>query len=217
MHHDEDIFEDHYPTTVMERQYRGVDELNDELFELIKSLETRYANTDENAVKSGLIATQGGYQTSINMNIFQLKQLSIRRFKEELVMPAVRSYVEKVFGEYSKELNPWPRGWATLLHEGDWQKPHMHPVQKNITSAVYYVKLPENMPEPQGCIEFMNPNPISVNHGFSMTRRLVPAEGKLILFPPWHIHFVHPFRGRGDRAIISFDVLAQPPGPQLVL
>lgn len=217
MKHDEDVFEDHYPTTVMERRHHGVEQLNGELFALIKELERRYSNTEENAVKTGLVATQGGYQTSTKMNIFQLKQPGVETFRDDVVMPAVRRYLEKVFGEHVNELNPWPRGWATLLHSGDWQKPHMHPVEKNVASAVYYVKLPDHMPEPQGCIEFLNPHPLSVHHGFSLTRLLQPEEGKLIIFPPYHIHYVHPFQGEGDRAIISFDVLAQPPGPQFVI
>lgn len=216
MQHDDDTFEDQFPTTVMERRYRDVDGLNNDLFRLIHDMEQRYAGSEENAVRSGLIATQGGYQTSTRTNIFQLQHPAIERFGRELVMPAVKSYLERVFGEEARQLNPWPRGWATVLHEGDWQKPHMHPVEKNVASAVYYVKLPADMPPPQGCIEFMNPHPLSANHGFPMTRLLHPAEGKLIMFPPYHIHFVHPFRGKGDRAIISFDVLAQPPGPQLV-
>lgn len=217
MEHGKDVFEDHYPTTVMERQYEGVGAMNRDLFALIKELERRYTHSEDNAVKTGLVATQGGYQTSVNMNIFDLKQPAVRQFRDEVVMPAVRTYLERVFGEHVGELNPWPRGWATILHQGDWQKPHMHPVEKNVASAVYYVHLPEDMPHPQGCIEFLNPHPLSVHHGFSLTRLLTPAEGKIILFPPYHIHYVHPFQGEGDRAIISFDVLAQPPGPQFVV
>lgn len=213
MNHDDD-FEDHYPTTVLQRQHHGVEELNAGLLELIEELERRHGDTDENAVKSGLVATVGGYQTSVNMNFLGLKDPVVRAFRETVVMPAARSYLEKVFGDHVGQLNPWPRGWATLLRSGDWQKPHMHPVPKNVASAVYYVKLPAGMQAPEGSIEFINPHPLSVHHGFSMTRRLDPVEGKLIMFPPYHFHFVHPFRGEGERAIISFDVLAQPPGPQ---
>lgn len=215
MKHD-DEFEDHYPTTVLQRQHHGVAELNAELYALIGELELRYGQTDENAVKSGLVATVGGYQTSVNMNFFDLKHPAVKAFRERLVMPTARSYLDRVFGEHAAQLDPWPRGWATLLRQGDWQKPHMHPVPKNVASAVYYVKLPNGMRAPEGSIEFINPHPLSVHHGFSMTRRLDPVEGKLIIFPPYHVHFVHPFRGEGERAIISFDVLAQPPGPKLV-
>ena len=44
----------------------------------------------------------------------------------------------------------------------------------------------------------------------------LPREGRMILFPPWYVHYVHPFRGGGERAIIAFDILAQKPGPNFV-
>ena len=33
--------------------------------------------------------------------------------------------------------------------------------------------------------------------------------GDLILFPPYYIHYVYPFRGEGERCIVAFDVLIQ--------
>ena len=56
-----------------------------------------------------------------------------------------------------------------------------------------------------------NPHPISTMHGDSSSRRHQPAEGQLILFPPYYMHFVHPFKGDGERAVIGFDVRLQPP------
>jgi hypothetical protein len=43
----------------------------------------------------------------------------------------------------------------------------------------------------------------------SLTRRLQPQAGDLILFPPYYIHYVYPFRGTGERVIVAFDVLLQ--------
>lgn len=203
----------HYPTTVMQRQFDEVGELNSKLYGLLRTLRERYADTSQNAASSGMVSTQGGYQTSGSMNLFLLKHEAIARFRDELVLPAARDYLAHVFGEEARKFNPWPDGWANLLQDGDWQRPHFHPTHKNVVCGVYYVHLPGNKPEPQGNIEFFNPIPGSVNHGFPSTRRLLPAEGKLILFPPWYVHYVYPFRGEGERAIIAFDVLAQhPPG-----
>ncbi len=210
MHFSQEV-EVHYPTTVLERQFEQVRESNRALFALVKSLAERYEHTGENAVASGQIATQGGYQTAGSINLFLLKDEVIRSFRDDLVMPAVRDYLDTVFGDESRHLNPWPDGWANLLRQGDWQRPHFHPTQRNVVCGVYYVAIPDDLPAPQGHIEFFNPIPVSVNHGFPSTRRLVPAEGKLILFPPWYVHYVHPFRGSGERCIIAFDVFAQRP------
>ncbi len=211
-----DDIEHHFPTLVMQRQHQDCDQLNQALFELIGELAQKFANSPENAVLGGQISTQGGYQTSTRMNLFTVDHPALRQFVDELLMPACRHYVETVFKGESEQLAPWPVGWANLLARGDWQGPHWHPTDKNIASGVYYVHLPEQMPSPEGHIEFINPMPQSVNHGFPSTRRLTPQAGKLLLFPPWYAHYVHPLRGEGQRAIIAFDVLAQKPGLDLV-
>jgi len=211
-----DELEVHVPSTVMQRQHEGVESLNRELYALLKAMEEKYSDTAQNAVNSGLISTQGGYQTSASANLFNMKSEVIARFRDELVLPAAKDYLAEIFGEQAKQFNLWPDGWANLLGEGDWQRPHFHPSHKNITCGVYYVHIPSEKPEPQGNIEFFNPIPASVNHGFPSTRRILPQEGKMILFPPWYVHYVYPFRGEGQRAIIAFDILAQKPGTGLM-
>jgi len=201
----------HYPTTVMQRQFEGVEELNSRLFNLLRSMQARFKDTAQNAVNSGYISTQGGYQTSSNMNLFLMKEEVIARFRDEMVLPSARAYLQEVFGEQAANLNPWPDGWANLLKAGDWQRPHFHPTHRNVVCGVYYVHIPEEKPEPEGNIEFFNPIQASVNHGFPSTRRLIPRVGKMILFPPWYVHYVHPFRGEGERCIIAFDIFAQKP------
>ncbi|GJM11368.1 MAG: hypothetical protein DHS20C11_36440 [Lysobacteraceae bacterium] len=212
----DDNIEVHFPITVMQRQYQGVDQMNRSLASLVSDLEEKYRDTNSNAVNEGSVSTQGGYQTSTKMNLFTVNDPAIAAFKEQLLLPAVNQYLSKVFGEESKTLNPWPVGWANVLRAGDWQGPHLHPTEKNIISGVYYVQLPGEKQKPEGWIEFINPQLISVNHGFPTTRRVEPVEGKLVLFPPFYMHYVHPFKGDGERTIIAFDVLAQKPGMQLV-
>ncbi|MEM9302395.1 MAG: putative 2OG-Fe(II) oxygenase [Pseudomonadota bacterium] len=213
----DDQLENHYPLLVMQRQFSGVESLNAELLALVLELEDRYRDSPENAVKSGEISTQGGYQTSTQMNLFTLEHPAIARFRDELVLPTAGRYLEAVFDPAGAErLDPWPVGWANVLDEGDWQGPHFHPTRDNIASGVYYVELPEDRPNPEGRIEFLNPIPESVYHGYSASRRLHPAPGKMVLFPPYYVHYVHPFRGGARRAVIAFDILSKRPGLNLV-
>jgi uncharacterized protein (TIGR02466 family) len=202
----------HYPTTVMQRQFEGVEDLNASLYSLLHTMQARFEDSAQNAATSGMVSTQGGYQTSSGLNLFLLKEEAIVRFRDELVLPSARAYLQEVFGDQAAQLNPWPDGWANLLRAGDWQRPHFHPTHRNVVCGVYYVHIPEGKPEPEGNLEFFNPIQASVNHGFPSTRRIVPKAGNLILFPPWYIHYVYPFRGEGDRCIIAFDILAQRPG-----
>ena len=70
-------------------------------------------------------------------------------------LKAIREYLAQVFdASGAAQLDPWPVGWANVLDEGDWQGPHFHPTEHNVASGVYYVRLPEERPNPEGRIEF---------------------------------------------------------------
>ncbi|HEX5313808.1 MAG TPA: putative 2OG-Fe(II) oxygenase [Gammaproteobacteria bacterium] len=211
-----ETLEQHFPITVLERRLHDVETLNEKLFAWIRDMAARYGAGAENAAKSASISTQGGYQTSRRTNVFELDRPEIRSLRDRHVLPAVHRYLQTVFGEQARSFNPTLVGWSNLLAGGAWQSPHMHPTENNLASGVYYVHLPPLEP-PEGCIEFLNPHPISVHHGFNTTRRIVPEEGMLLLFPPFYLHYVHPFRGDGERAIIAFDVLARRDVVHLVL
>lgn len=200
-------FEDHFPITVMQRHHSGVDAVNQGVAALLHSLRQQYLkDRQENEALSGTITTYGGYQTSKKMMFLNRPEPEVQRLRDEVVMPGVQAYLDKVFAP----AKPGVRvvSWANILCEGDWQAPHMHPSSGNLISGVYYAAVPEK-PEPEGCIEFLNPHPVAHHHGVSLTRRIMPKAGDLILFPPYYIHYVYPFRGAGERCIVAFDVLIQ--------
>ena len=212
----DDRWEDHFPIRVLEREYRDVAELNAAVYAELEELERAYAaDPARNASLSGRVSTRGGYQTARHFNLFELSKPAVRRLHDEILRPAVRDYLTHVFGEESARLDPWLMGWANILRAGDWQAPHMHPTAGNLLGSVYYVRLPHGRPAPEGWIEFLNPHPQAVYSGASLTRRLEPREGKIILFPPYYVHYVHPFRGDEPRAVIAFDVLARRPNLEL--
>ncbi len=110
----------HYPTTVVQRHFPGAGELNEKLFSVLQSLSTQFADTPQNAVSSGLISTQGGYQTATDINLFALKFESITRFRDEMVLPAARDYLLHVFGDQAAHFNPWPDGWANVSYRMEY-------------------------------------------------------------------------------------------------
>ncbi len=211
-----DSIDVHYPTTVMRRDHDDIAELNKALSKLLLDMANKYRDTDQNAVKSGRISTEGGYQTSTQLNLLTLSEPAIAQFKTDILQPAIRKYLREHLGPESEQISPWPVAWANCLQTGDWQRPHFHPTPNNLASGVYYVSIPDDNEAPGGSLEFFNPIPASVNHGFSSTRRLQPKVGSLIMFPPWYVHYVLPFKSEGTRIIIAFDVLAERPGAQLV-
>ena len=209
-------FDVHYPITVMQRQFSNVEKLNAALADTVINLEKQHRDTPENAARVPEIATQGGYQTSTRMNLFTQDNKAFKTFRNALLMPAVKVYLNHVFAEDAKILDPWPIGWANILRTGDWQKPHCHLTQSNLASGVYYVAVPDDSEAPAGSIEFINPLLVSQYHGYSPAKRIDPKPGMLLLFPPFYLHYVHPFKTGKERIIVAFDILANRPGMQFV-
>lgn len=203
-------FENHFPVPVMVSHHTGLDDVHHEAFAIIHTLRDRYLDDrGENEALSGTVTTYGGYQTSRKMMFLDRPESAIQTLREQVILPGIEQYLAEVYGDPVQEVKTRTVSWANILSEGDWQAPHMHPTHDNLASGVYYITVPEK-PQPQGCIEFLNPHPAAHYHAISLTRRLYPHAGDLIIFPPYYIHYVYPFRGEGERAIIAFDVIKQP-------
>jgi uncharacterized protein (TIGR02466 family) len=202
-------FEDHFPLTVMLSHHSGAEQINAGIATLLHNLRQRYlADKKENEALSGTITTYGGYQTPKKVMFLNRPEPEVQALREQVVKPAVQAYMEKVYGKEGLALRTQLVSWANILCQGDWQAPHMHPSAGNLISGVYYAAVPDK-PDPEGCIEFLNPHPVANHHGVSLTRRILPKTGDLILFPPYYIHYVYPFRGEGERCIVAFDVVVQ--------
>ena len=100
--------------------------------------------------------------------------------------------------------------WANVSREGDYNVPHVH---MSTWSAVYYVSVPLDCgKEPKaGGLELLDPRPATVMVDmpgqFFATRHLIkPQPGLLVLFPASVTHFVHPFRGSGERISVACDL-----------
>lgn len=202
-------FENHFPIPVMVSQHTEADGLNQALFDLIGTLSKEFRDSpQDNEAMTGTTTTYGGYQTSKKMLFLNRAEDCVRRLRQDLIAPGVERYLKHTYNGEIHANQARLVSWANILAAGDWQAPHMHPTAGNLASGVYYVHMPEK-PKPEGCIEFLNPHPVAHHHGISLTRRLYPREGDLIMFPPYYIHYVYPFKGGGDRAIVAFDVLMQ--------
>ncbi|MDE2234097.1 MAG: hypothetical protein KGK44_00940 [Gammaproteobacteria bacterium] len=202
-------FEDHFPIRVMVRHHAGAEPINRDVLGILAKLRDLHVKDSvENEALSGTITTYGGYQTSKKMMFLDRTEPGIRDLRDAIILPGITDYLEYAYDKQVESGRTRITSWANILSAGDWQAPHMHPSAGNLASGVYYLNMPEK-PEPEGCIEFLNPHPVAHHHGVSLTRRLNPRAGDLILFPPYYIHYVYPFKGSGDRAIIAFDVILQ--------
>lgn len=100
------------------------------------------------------------------------------------------------------------RIWATVLEPGGQQTPHMHPLAW--LSGVYYVQLPDGMAAEKamaGALEFGAPPERLRGRVPPPVRRIVPSEGRLVVFPSYLYHRTEPFEVPGQRISLAFDVM----------
>ncbi|MBI1206390.1 MAG: tetratricopeptide repeat protein [Azospirillum sp.] len=100
------------------------------------------------------------------------------------------------------------RSWSVILESGGWHTAHIHP--EGWLSGVYYVEVPEfeDDGDPDaGCLELGRPAMTLPLDTPPPLRVVPPTPGRLVLFPSFFWHGVRPFRSRGERVTIAFDVL----------
>lgn len=99
--------------------------------------------------------------------------------------------------------------WAIVNAPGAWNRAHIHP--GSLWSGVYYVQASENA----GQIEFLDPRTANLMRQPRYARRpeacyasvtYDPTPGRLLLFPGWLYHTVHPNLSDVDRVILSFNL-----------
>ena len=119
----------------------------------------------------------------------------------DTVADLIEVYVKKYYKE-SKSYKYFPTDcWYVVMKSGDFHKLHAHnnPYSHNSIgqlSGSIYLDIPENLPFPQGVIEW-------VSDDFSRT--CSPETGDVIAWPSWLKHTVYPFRKNEERIMISFN------------
>lgn len=101
--------------------------------------------------------------------------------------------------------------WANLNTHGDYNARHIHPDCD--WAVVYYVEVgnPDPDTERNGRLEMHDPRFLAqssnmTRYGFSRGLLVDPLPGKIVLFPGWMEHSVHPFYGTGERISIACNV-----------
>lgn len=101
--------------------------------------------------------------------------------------------------------------WVNVNRRGHYNDGHIHPDCD--WAVVYYVET--GTPDPgwprNGKIELHDPRTLSfastlAAFGFARSLLIDPEPGKLVMFPSWMTHSVHPFYGTGERISIACNV-----------
>ncbi len=195
-----DAFQQHgfWETTGLENQFDKIDAIN---------LSLKKAILDREKCDTGMNRNNARLTWHSN---YDMKEWCGDAFKDLMTMFNDQfTTMARVYGatpDHEMRLAITP--WAMVQREGDYATPHTHP--NCHFSAVYYVdagKQPGKYPE-SGNLELFDPRQASQTLnmvGLSFSRRVLiePKAGKMLVFPAWLGHMVHPSTGGGERIAIA--------------
>ena len=100
--------------------------------------------------------------------------------------------------------------WTNIIRDGQYHASHRHP--NNFWSGCYYIDngSPDESVKFSGHFEFIDPRTganMLTSEVLDIPRyQLNPSNGLMVMFPSWIEHYVHPYRGDGERVTIAFNV-----------
>ncbi|MGY0505480.1 putative 2OG-Fe(II) oxygenase [Luteimonas sp. e5] len=132
----------------------------------------------------------------------------------ELVTGFVANRIAHVRTDPVLTTHPWARSapqrwriqsWATVLHEGGHQSPHIHPA--GWLSGVFYVDAGNACASQDGDLVFGHP-PSSMQLDIAPCEHVHhPRSGQLVSFPSYFFHHTRPYHGTRPRISLAFDAI----------
>lgn len=93
--------------------------------------------------------------------------------------------------------------WAVSMKSGDFHVSHNHVFEGAMLSGGIYLDVPEYLKSPEGDINWSMPVP-GVEFRSDVYKHS-PKSGDWFIWPSWLQHHVYPFRGNGERIMMSFN------------
>lgn len=192
-----------FPTPILVRHWPDSAALNRDLQALVLEKERAIASVGR--------SNFGGWHS--DEDLFEWGGPAIAELQRR-VAEACQEITARACGEAVQGLQAAMRmtGWANLARDGGYNGLHNHP--DCTWSGAYYVTLGERTTaDPHnGIIEFPDPRGMGVNWAqlpgqpFGTQLQINPQAGTMVVFPSWMGHWVHPFRGTGERISLAFNV-----------
>ena len=157
------------------------------------------------------VSNSGGWHSS--STLWEWESPEIDTFKDwihdSLLRMAALSTLEKNLSNV--DIDYVAAGWANINQHGSYNALHIHP--ESDWSCVYYASTGEMEDgwNNNGKFELRDPRMIAQTsklerYGFARSLLIDPEPGKLIMFPSWMEHSVHPFYGTGKRISIAVNI-----------
>lgn len=165
----------------------------------------------ERAEKGVSISNRGGWQSPQTLWSWEGEAFDALRswVHGSLVRMAALSIMETDLTKV--DIDYVAGAWANVNRRGDYNDGHVH--NDCHWACVYYVECgqPDAGRERNGQFELHDPRTLAqisnlAGYGFARSMLVDPAPGKIVLFPSWMVHSVHPFFGEGERISIAVNI-----------
>ena len=138
-----------------------------------------------------------------------IDQNKIPNFPEFMITMAKQYYKHTINAEPAEGSKVSFRVWVVSQYAGDFNPMHIHDAN---LSGVAFLKIPpgfnaeyekEDHHPTAGCLEFLGSIP---NHFARHSYIVKPEVGDFYLIPSWLTHQVYPFRSKGERRSMAFNL-----------
>ena len=193
-----------FGTPFVSKDFPDVEDMNKQIAELVLAEE----QADE--LGRGIRSNAGGWQSRGNLLTRPEPSLvKLKEMMETVIFDLLGALVRKDGNERTFTLVF--DSWANVCRNGNYNVVHTHP--NAMWSIVYYVqsgKADESIPY-SGLLELLDPreasNYIQVPNTVLDARMFIENyPGRMVVFPSWMKHMVHPFIGSGVRISIACNV-----------
>lgn len=193
-----------FGTPFLSYQWPDCERINQEILALVLAEE---ASDDKGR---GIRSNAGGWQSRGNLLMRNEScMVELRKHIEMIVFQVLGAIIRKDGTERTFTL--MFDSWANVCRNGNYNVVHTHP--NAMWSIVYYVSTgePDKSIPYAGLLELLDPresaNYIQIPNTILDARMFIENRpGRLVLFPSWVKHMVHPFVGSGIRASIAVNV-----------
>lgn len=201
-----------FGTPVVSYQWPDSEQLNKELAALLLVREA----ADRDGI--GTRSNAGGWQSPGNLITWPEAPIKALKARMESMVFGLTEQLLRQDGR-ERSFTLLIDAWGNVNRRGDYNVVHTHP--NAMWSGVYYIQPgePDESVPYSGLLELLDPresaNYIQIQNTVLDARTFIEnVPGRMVLFPSWLKHMVHPFVGEGVRMSIAFNanVVEQNPG-----
>ena len=186
---------DAYPTPIGSFEFENYEYLNQGLVELMYDIRDKEKSLERS------MTGYNGYHTPDDL--LKRDNPFIKEFHKkisEVVLDYIPRVTTNTLGEHTKMSS-----WSMIYGTGSYSRYHVHPGAD--LSSVYYCKVPSDLKNGEGVLEYHDPRSAGSYDRNLMTEITAkPIEGSGSIFPGWLAHSTTPHSSKEDRICIATNI-----------